>query len=83
MRANTKCRSCLAPMRWAVSEATNKRIPLDPDAVPDGNIYVLRWEEGTPVVIVAATPADVPGGEALRYKTHFATCPQAQTWRKG
>jgi hypothetical protein len=31
------CRSCGAPIRWVVTEK-GKRIPLDRDPQPDGNI---------------------------------------------
>jgi len=59
-----------------------KRMPLDPEATKQGNVWVIRMEEGTPIVGVAAKPADVPQQEALRYVSHFATCPQATDWRK-
>jgi len=83
MRAASKCRACEAPIRWAVTEATGKRIPLNAEADPEGNIYVDRWmADGTPVVIVVSDLADIPRCEALRYTTHFATCPRADEFRR-
>ena len=80
MRANSTCRSCGAPIRWGVTEK-GQRIPLDPDAVPNGNVVVTAWAEGNPQIRVFA-PGDVPHGEPLRYFSHFVTCPQAGEWRR-
>jgi hypothetical protein len=80
MRPNGSCRSCLAPIRWVLT-GSGKRMPLDTEAVPDGNVTVDRYEADHAIVVVHATPADVPASEALRYKSHFATCPEADSWR--
>jgi hypothetical protein len=82
VKANTRCRSCRAPVRWCIVEATGKKMPLDPDAVPDGNIWVERVELGTPMVHVALNSEGVPRNVPLRYVSHFVTCPQAKSWRK-
>jgi hypothetical protein len=74
-----RCRSCGAPILWAVTEASGKRIPLDAEEdgaakeVPDGNLLIVDTRAGTPVVRVTAV------GQHL---SHFATCPQASTHRK-
>jgi hypothetical protein len=66
---------------WAVSEH-DKRTPLDPDPVPDGTLVIVdRNEWGTPLV------AYVPPDQLLiddppRYRSHFATCPDAEAWRQ-
>lgn len=82
MKANTRCHSCGAPIRWCYTEATGKRMPVDPQPVPDGNVWVLRHEGGTPVVAVALHADGVPAAEAHRYVSHFVTCPDRDTWRK-
>lgn len=82
MRATAECRSCGSPIRWAIADASGKRMPLDPDAHTNGNIWVLRWEGGSPVVAVAASPDDVPSSEAMRYRSHFVTCPDGPSWRR-
>lgn len=46
-REASTCRSCQAPIRWAIHGTTSRRMPVNPD--------------GT---------------------SHFATCPQADDWRK-
>lgn len=81
------CRSCGLPVAWAVTDA-GKAIPLDaepdgaPTVVPDGNL------EATPGPLFAVRYV-IPGELNLfdvdpptRYRTHFATCPEADTWRK-
>lgn len=81
MRSDAVCKSCKARIRWAVTE-TGRRMPLDPVGVADGNVWVLRFEGGTPIVAVARKPDDVPSSEPTRYRSHFSTCPEAASWRK-
>jgi hypothetical protein len=68
-------------MRWCLVDGGMRRMPLDPEPTEDGNVYVLRHDGGTPVVKVVATPDKIPEG-FHRYKSHFATCPDADDWRK-
>lgn len=79
------CRSCGRPVRWAVT-ANGKRMPLDVDGVPGGNVVLHPPPEpdGPHLAKVyrdteAAVAAE---GEATRYLSHFATCPQAGRWRR-
>jgi hypothetical protein len=68
-----ECRSCGATITWAVTES-GRRIPLDAQQSLDGNMSeVDRLADGTMVVAVVA--------EGL-YRSHFATCPQADDWRR-
>jgi hypothetical protein len=80
--ANAKCRSCQAPIRWVLLASTDRRAPINPEADPDGNMYVHHWEGDMPVMEVAASRAAVPRNVPLAYKSHFATCKDAATWRK-
>ena len=77
------CRSCGAPILWARTEA-GKSIPLDSEPHPGGTI---RIDDANPplaivVTIYAATPDELFGGAPL-YRSHFATCPDADRHRKG
>jgi len=76
------CRSCGAPIRWARTEK-GRPIPLDLDAVRDGNVDVV-WIGGERVAIVLgsadAAAAQIAGHDL--YKTHFATCPNAPEHRR-
>ncbi len=90
------CRSCRAPVDWAAKfpeerddKGRPKTMPVNPDAVPNGNLEVWRQ----PVIPTTTTaPATVlyyrylrkgeqpaPGRE--RRVSHFATCPDARQWR--
>jgi hypothetical protein len=75
------CRSCGTPVRWVVTVGA-AAMPLDPDMCPDGN-YVFTGEDETGNVR-ALTKAEIAGpADRPRYKSHFASCPQSRTWRKG
>lgn len=84
------CRSCQAPIRWAVSESSGKRIPLDLMPVDDGNIVetgrthpsgapMVRYLKRAQSAITTSLLDDVPAPD--RYVTHFATCPNADQHR--
>lgn len=74
-----ECRSCGAPVTWTLT-VKGKRIPLNPEPVPDGNIVpVIIDGERRARVVTEANPA--PDG-VQRFKSHYATCPQADEWRK-
>lgn len=84
-----KCRACDAPVVWVETEASAKKparkMPLDADAdghalrLTDGtgNIVFTGQEtgDGTPIVRV------LPKGKGNR-RSHFATCPNADRFRK-
>jgi len=70
------CRSCGAPILWALTE-NGKRIPLDaaPAERPTGLFRLVeKIGERTPVAVSVS-------GEAV-YLSHFATCPYADQHRK-
>lgn len=70
------CRSCGAEIIWALTEK-GKRMPVDPEPVPHGNLFLRKRENGA---------YDVrPAGDLLlseRYVSHFSSCPAAATHRK-
>ncbi len=75
-RTQSACRSCGARVVWvhfngARGQLTNA--PLDAAPHPDGTIAV---ENGLAWVIRSDFPYEGP-----RYRSHFATCPQAAWWR--
>jgi hypothetical protein len=81
MLSNGHCRSCEAPILWAKT-VKGKRMPLDPDPVEDGNIWIIRAEPDGPVISVALASEGVPPLVQHRYVAHFVTCPDADAWRK-
>lgn len=65
--------NCQSPIRWAVTETSGARMPIDDDPVEDGNVIITsRQADGTPVVHVLAKGETV--GTVPRYVAHFATC---------
>ena len=82
MKASSSCRSCHAPVRWVFTLPKMKRAPIDPDPVPDGNMWVDHWEAGTPVMAVGLNHDAVPRSEPFSYYSHFVTCVHAAQWRK-
>jgi hypothetical protein len=82
------CRSCHAPVQWAVANATGKRMILNPPS-EDGNIIVGRnGGRDTAYVFRNADAAadylaDHPDPAATRHLDHHVTCPDAKTrWKR-
>jgi hypothetical protein len=73
VHGETKCRSCGAPIIWALTE-NDRRMPVDAEPDPAGNLMLVR--RGT------ATYAKVVQPAKGNHRPHFATCPQASEWRR-
>lgn len=76
------CRSCDAPIVWALT-TTGKRIPLDAD--PDDLDRPGRFDDGN-LRFVGANPAVIEarkGGAQgeFPHRSHYVTCPQSAQWR--
>lgn len=74
------CRSCRAPVIWVVSER-GKSMPVDVEPVPDGNL-VLETTGGKLTARVHAPDLFAGPPRAPLHKSHFATCPDADGWRR-
>lgn len=72
----TRCRSCGAEIHW-VRTVTGATMPIDALPAKDGNVLV---DTETGEATVLGRPEDY--AHLVRYKSHFATCPQAKTWRR-
>jgi len=71
----TVCRTCGAPIRWARTER-GARIPLDIDPT-DRGVFIVTGRDRGDVTVRTAHDGDDP----MRYQSHFATCPDAASWR--
>lgn len=74
------CRSCDSPVIWATSSG-GRPMPVDAEVSEDGNVE-LSMQPGRfvgPVATVVTGPTLFP--KPLR-KAHFATCKQAEQWRR-
>ena len=76
------CRSCKAPIRWAVTER-GYAIPLDLEPVDGGNIRLAgaRAKGGTPRAVIVAEDRRAEFAGEL-YISHFASCPYADQHRR-
>ena len=73
----TRCRSCGAAIIWATTTATGKPSPYNAEPDPTGG-WVIMDAPGGPVAVHAGPTA--VGHD--RRTSHFATCRDADTWRK-
>lgn len=71
----TVCRSCKAPVIWALTEQGNS-MPIDQDPVEGGSI---KLEPGHPPIARVVPKAE---REGLLYTSHFARCPYAERHRR-
>ena len=80
------CRSCRAPIEWALTEY-GRKMPLDVGTYGDGRVVVVgRANAGlTPIVVTLGIDtlerADSLGGRELR-RSHFQTCPDSSEHRR-
>lgn len=72
------CSSCSARIIWTVT-AKGKRMPVDAEPREYGT-FVLRGQ-GDDVPLLALHKSVSPGHEPL-YVSHFATCPDGDSWRR-
>lgn len=72
------CRSCGAPVIWTVTER-GKRMPVDADPDPQGNIRLEQSTGDAP--LTAVYTREWTAGAEL-YVSHFATCDQPKKWRR-
>lgn len=71
------CRSCAAPIIWAVT-TNGKFMPVDAYPTDDGNVELV---DGTPprAIVHGQPPLGLVGELRL---PHHASCPQADQWRR-
>lgn len=76
-----RCRSCNAPVLWAVTDH-GKRIPLDDRPVTGGNVRLVTGCSPMRAVVGNGT-IDMfdPDDDGVRYVAHFVSCPNADEWR--
>jgi len=86
----SRCRACDAQIVWAVTEG-GRRMPVDAELRPDGNIVLVHREVGRPptVRVVGKPERDELAAQAARrgeelrlFVSHFASCPEAEQFRR-
>jgi hypothetical protein len=73
VRNASKCRSCGAKIFWYYT-ASGKLMPVDAEPCADGNLAINY--DGTVMVVGSGS------GRQPRYRSHFATCPNAARHRR-
>lgn len=83
------CKGCKAEITWAVT-TSGKSMPVDARPVQNGNLDLVPdsdpREPPTAHSLDSTGSRDVNGARhspALRYVSHFATCPDAIAFRHG
>ena len=95
IRPHGHCRSCGQKILWAPVIDTGRLMPLDPDPAtdtpvaklvalyPGGGCRVLRRDDFTaPGQLELTAPGQLQLGGATLHHSHWATCPQADLWRR-
>lgn len=75
------CRSCGAPVIWAVTTSLSK-MPVDAEPVEDGNVALMAPRHEGSLRAIVLGPLDTLTHESPLRTSHFATCPQAKSWRR-
>lgn len=75
-----RCRSCDEPIFFALSVTSQRPMPIDAVPVDHGNV-VVRPGKRSPQLYAKIDTSKAHEGEE-RYTSHFATCAQADHWRR-
>lgn len=82
----SNCRSCEAEIRWAKHHESGNRMPLEEateEQIADGRgLYRIRDEVDGPTAYPASAEQATGMFPVQLYISHFATCPDAETWRQ-
>ncbi len=77
----SQCKSCDAPIVWAVHVTTGSTTPIDEEPTEGGNVILTADEVGIRYRLFSKLEAETyQGGDA--HTNHYATCPDATTHRK-
>jgi hypothetical protein len=73
-----KCSSCAADIVWCITR-NDKRMPVDAEPNPKGNIVLTERDSAAPS---ASYVGSFEQTDAPRYFSHFMTCEFAETHRR-
>ena len=76
------CQRCPAFLRWVKSAATGRLMPLDINAVDDGNVVVVNGRAHVYRTAAEARAAHPNNPKLQLFKSHFSTCPRAADFRR-
>lgn len=77
------CRSCNAKVIWGYTK-NSKRMCVDADPIVGGNVVLTTGNDGPNVTVLTAaeTTQRKERGDKV-YVSHFTTCPNAGSHRRG
>lgn len=78
----SKCRSCGAEVFWVVWRESGKRMPVDAQISPTGDLALTLSGGPYGTLWVDGYRAEEHGLTRRRYTSHFGTCPGAASHRK-
>lgn len=79
----SECKSCDAPIVWAVHATTGSFAPIDKEPTEGGNVALKTDEMGVTRYRVLTKPAEETFTEVETFHTsHFATCPDSAAHRR-
>lgn len=92
-----RCRSCSAPIAWAITEKAGKLIPIDanPDGSwtqdPDGPLVRTGLTRSTDSGRQVPEVRSIGGQQTLgldthdvaHFRPHHMTCPEGASWKRG
>jgi uncharacterized protein GlcG (DUF336 family) len=76
------CRSCDAPIIWAVTASTLKPMPVDAAVVAKGGNVALEYRSDDMQPLARVLPVAKQFGRTNLRQSHFVTCPHAGQWRR-
>ena len=81
----SRCGSCNADIEWVMTEK-GKRMPMDAEPVEGGNLVLtgatIRGAREVRYLTKKAQPSPLLGESEETYVSHFATCPEAERYRR-
>jgi hypothetical protein len=78
-----QCRSCHAPVIWAISPA-GARSPIDPEPVAEGNVLLLKphaLRDWTLAVVLSGDILETARARGPLWVSHWSSCPDKAEWR--
>ncbi len=80
----TACRSCGKPMLWLknAKEKTGKSNPIDAEPNAEKGNMLVDLKNETYQVLTSEDLAKAKRGNMKLYSSHFATCPDANNFRR-
>lgn len=78
---SSSCGSCGAAVVWCET-SKGKRMPVDAEPYDGGNVEIVEVRGAAPLAVVHGDTGMATLDGSPRYRSHFATCPNADQHRR-